>query len=149
MHYFCHLSIHISSYFYASLIVRFIIGFFILIWDFLGENVVVQRNSPSLVFSTWSFIESQIRVYRKIENNTRLWYRLGYGLGYRLGYGLGYRLGYGLMYRLGYGSNRMHKNLDGYTLNHTLAYTLDYTLFCTHIYFIIIIEHLKLCQPKE
>ena len=35
---------------------------------FLGENVVVQRNSPSLVFSTWSFIESQIRVYRKIEN---------------------------------------------------------------------------------
>ena len=43
-----------------------------LIRDFLGENVVVQRNSPSLVFSTWSFIESQIRVYRKIENNTHL-----------------------------------------------------------------------------
>ena len=43
----------------------------------------------------------------------------------------------------------MHKNFDGYTLNHTLTYTLDYTLFCTHIYFIIIIEHLELCQPKE
>ena len=42
-------------------------------WDFLGENVVVQRNSPSLVFSTWSFIESQIRVYRKIENNTHIY----------------------------------------------------------------------------
>ena len=41
-------------------------------WDFLGENVVVQRNSPSLVFSTWSFIELQIRVYRKIENNTHI-----------------------------------------------------------------------------
>ena len=65
---------HISSYLilYALLIliVRFIIWLFILIWDFLGENVVVQRNSPSLVFSTWSFIESQIRVCRKIENNT-------------------------------------------------------------------------------
>ena len=61
-----------------------------------------------------------------------LGYKLGYGLGYRLGYGLGYRLGYGL----GYGNNRMHKNFDGYTLNHTLAYTLT----CTHIYFIIIIE---------
>ena len=36
-----------------------------------------------------------------------------------------------------------------YSLNHTLAYTLTYTLTCTHIYFIIIIEHLKLCQPKE
>ena len=66
-------------------------------------------------------------------------------LGYRLRYGLGYRLGYGLGYRLGYGNNRMRKNFDGYTLNHTLAYTLT----CTHIYFIIIIEHLKLCQPTE
>ena len=43
----------------------------------------------------------------------------------------------------------MHKDFDGYTLNHTLAYTLDYTLFCIHIYFIIIIKQLKLCQPKE
>ena len=43
----------------------------------------------------------------------------------------------------------MHKNFDGYTLNHTLGYTSDYTLFCTHIYFIIIIEHSKLYQPKE
>ena len=30
-----------------------------------------------------------------------------------------------------------------------IMYTLTYTLTCTHIYFIIIIEHLKLCQPKE
>ena len=81
-----------------------------------------------------------------------LGYRLGYGLGYklrhglwyRLGYGLEYRLGYGLGYRLGYGNNRMHKNFDGYTLNHTLASTLNYTLFCAHIYFVLIIEHLKL-----
>ena len=74
MHYICHLSIHISSYliFYASLIVRFIIGLIYINLGFLGENVVVQRNSPSLVFSTWSFIESQIRVYRKIENNTHI-----------------------------------------------------------------------------
>ena len=46
----------------------------------------------------------------------------------------------------------MHKNFDGYTLNHAQAYALlTYTLSCTHIYFIIIIEiieHLKLCQPK-
>ena len=60
-----------------------------------------------------------------------LWYGLGYRLGYRLGYGSGYRLGYGLGYRLGYGNNRIHKNFDGYTLNHTLAYTLTYTLTCT------------------
>ena len=47
-------------------------GFLIfLIRVFLGENVVVQRNSPSLVISTWSLIESQIRVYGKIENNTQ------------------------------------------------------------------------------
>ena len=38
----------------------------------IGENVVVQRNSPFLVFSTWSFIESQIRIYRKIEINTHI-----------------------------------------------------------------------------
>ena len=43
----------------------------------------------------------------------------------------------------------MNKNFDGYILNHTLAYTLTYTLTCTHIYVIIIIEHLKLCQPTE
>ena len=43
-----------------------------------------------------------------------------------------------------------------YSLNHTLAYTLTYTLTyiltCTHIYLIIIIEHLKLLllfQPNE
>ena len=46
------------------------ISLYLYYLGFLGENVVVQRNSPSLVFSTWSFIESQIRVYRKIENNT-------------------------------------------------------------------------------
>ena len=50
--------------------------FQVLIWHkakALGENVVVQRNSTSLVFSSWSFIESQIRVYRKIENNTHIY----------------------------------------------------------------------------
>ena len=88
---------------------------------------------------------------RKNRDNYKFWSHKKFfppgGLGYRLGYGLGYRLGYGLGYRLGYGNNRMHKNFDGYTLN--LAYTLTYTLIRTHIYFIIIIEHLKLCQPTE
>ena len=30
----------------------------------------VNERPNTLVFSTWSFIESQIRVYGKIENNT-------------------------------------------------------------------------------
>ena len=34
---------------------------------FLAENVVVQLNGPILAFITWSFIESQKRVYRKIQ----------------------------------------------------------------------------------
>ena len=35
-----------------------------------GENVVVQRNGPSLVFSTWSFIDSQIKEYAEKLNTT-------------------------------------------------------------------------------
>ena len=77
MHYICHLFIHIFSYLIFSCIANSLVynlRYFYLIWDFLDENVVVQRNSHSLVFSTWSFIESQIRVYRKIENNTHFSY---------------------------------------------------------------------------